>query len=94
MPSSTRLQVDPTTGKQYYLITNVAAKTDAEIVDLNSASWELPYSIDDADLTFDGKPLSMLYEVNRYQAEHPGSRDHYVGKEKSHVGFFRCYLSF
>jgi hypothetical protein len=84
MPSS-RLQVDPHTGKRYYLITNVATKTDGE-VDLHADSWELPYHIDDADLTFDGKPLNMLYEENRYHAEHvTGSCDHYSGKEMSHV---------
>ncbi|KAK6586017.1 hypothetical protein PZA11_001074 [Diplocarpon coronariae] len=32
--------------------------------------WKEPYTIDDADLTFDGKPLNMLYEENRCQAEH------------------------
>jgi hypothetical protein len=86
MPS---IQIDPQTGKQYYLITNVVAKTEAE-VDLHSESWKLPYSIDDSDLTFDGKPLNMLYEENqnRWMAEHhvEGSRDkHSSSKEKSHV---------
>lgn len=69
--------------REWYLITNVAAKTDAEI-DLSAESWKLPYSIDDSDLTFDGKPLNMLYEENRYQAEHHVSgstRDKHSSKE-------------
>ncbi|PBP18383.1 hypothetical protein BUE80_DR010919 [Diplocarpon rosae] len=32
--------------------------------------WKEPYTIDDEDLTFDGKPLNMLYEENRHHAEH------------------------
>jgi len=60
--------------KQYYLITNVQASssssttttTSKDEIDLHSESWKLPYSIDDEDLTFDGKPLNMLYEENRY----------------------------
>jgi len=84
MPSHTtqQLQTDPHTGKQYYLITNVVttvAKTDAEI-DLNAESWKLPYSIDDSDLTFDGKPLNLLYEENRWMAEH----DRHVDDDGSH----------
>lgn len=71
--------------KQYYLITNVSSSyspspytnttyyTKEEEIDLHAESWKLPYSIDDSDLTFDGKPLNMLYEENRWQAEH--SRD-------------------
>jgi len=57
--------------KQYYLITNVQSSTttDREI-DLHAESWKLPYTIDDSDLTFDGKPLNMLYEENRWMAEH------------------------
>jgi len=80
MPSS-RIQTDPHTGKQYYLITNVnAAKADAEI-DLHAKSWQLPYSIEDEDLTFDGKPLNMLYEENRWKAGM--ARDELLRKEKS-----------
>jgi len=58
-------------GKQYILLTNVVGNsaTDAEI-DLYAESWKLPYSIDDSDLTFDGKPLNMLFEENRWMAEH------------------------
>ena len=46
---------------------------DAKIINLarqEAASWKLPYSIDDEDLTFDGKPLNLLYEENRWKAEH------------------------
>jgi hypothetical protein len=59
-----------TENKQYYLITNVVANhhTEAEI-DLHAENWKLPYTIDDSDLTFDGKPLNMLYEENRWMAE-------------------------
>lgn len=61
-------------GRQYYLITNVSSPTqyggtDAEI-DLHAESWRLPYSIEDSELTFDGKPLNLLYEENRFMAEH------------------------
>jgi len=73
MPSA--IEIDRHTGKQYLLITNVVAKTDAEI-DLHAESWKLPYSIDDSDLTFDGKPLNMLYEENRWMAEHHVSGSH------------------
>jgi hypothetical protein len=74
--------------KQYYLITNVVAKTDSE-VDLKAGSWKEPYTINDSDLMFDGKPLNMLYEENRWVAEHQkgekaGSRDaHSSGGEVS-----------
>ncbi|EHK97031.1 hypothetical protein GLAREA_07343 [Glarea lozoyensis ATCC 20868] len=37
--------------------------------DMSGGSWQMPYSIDDADLMFDGKPLNMLYEENRMSAE-------------------------
>lgn len=60
--------------RQYLLITNVTVanntnNNDVEI-DLYSESWKLPYSIEDEDLTFDGKPLCMLYEESRWIAEH------------------------
>ena len=66
--------------RQYYLITNVHSSNhsanDREI-DLHAQSWKLPYTIDDKDLCFDGKPLNMLYEENRYKAEHVSqSREH------------------
>jgi len=66
--------------KQYYLITNVrtsSTQQDQREIDLHAQSWKLPYTIDDKDLMFDGKPLNMLYEENRYLAEHRGaSREH------------------
>jgi len=57
--------------KHFYLITNVSATkaSDSEI-DLHAESWKLPYSIDDSELTFDGKPLNLLYEENRSMAEY------------------------
>lgn len=46
---------------------------DAE-VDMKAESWKLPYSIEDKDLQFNGKPLNLLYEENRWTAEHKGQR--------------------
>lgn len=79
--------------KDYYLITNVVTSQPADVeIDLNAESWKLPYNIDDSDLTFDGKPLNLLYEENRWMAEHHvhDTRDQFSshsshGKEKSHV---------
>jgi hypothetical protein len=65
--------------KQYYLITNVHSSTTTSSdkqIDLHAQSWKLPYSIDDKDLMFDGKPLNLLYEENRYMAERGSSREH------------------
>jgi hypothetical protein len=72
--------------KQYYLITGVRTSSNSSSsssskeereVDLHAQSWKLPYSIDDKDLMFDGKPLNLLYEENRYAVEHrQGSREH------------------
>jgi len=60
--------------KTYLLITNVVASTTTENeIDLHAEAWKLPYSIDDSDLTFDGKPLNMLHEENRWTAEHVSS---------------------
>ena len=56
--------------KQYFLITNVVANNNDAEIDLHAESWKLPYSIDDSDLQFDGKPLNMLYEENKWKAEH------------------------
>jgi hypothetical protein len=71
--------------RQYYLITNVHSTTtssnDREI-DLHAQSWQLPYEVDDKDLMFDGKPLNMLYEENRYMAEH------HVSQTREHVSAF------
>jgi hypothetical protein len=68
MPSATST-VSYQDSPRYYLITNVRGNAESEI-DLHAESWKLPYSIDDSDLTFDGKPLNMLYEENRSMAEH------------------------
>jgi hypothetical protein len=72
--------------KQYLLITNVVASnaTDAEIIDLQAESWKLPYSIDDGDLTFDGKPLNLLYEENRWMAENPSNHVQYASSRDSY----------
>ncbi|CAD6442051.1 3d45b6a9-878f-4845-a518-561dca03d877 [Sclerotinia trifoliorum] len=57
-------------GRQYFLITNVTTTSNANTeFDLQAEPWRLPYSINDSDLTFDGKPLNMLYEENRCMAE-------------------------
>lgn len=71
MPSLEMVHNGKDAGKQYMLLTNVTANTatDAEI-DLYAESWKLPYSIDDSELNFDGKPLNMLFEENRWIAEH------------------------
>jgi hypothetical protein len=45
-------------------------KSDVYVAAL--AGWQKPFSIDDADLMFDGKPLNMLYEENRWMAGHRG----------------------
>jgi len=47
----------------------------------DNSSWQTPYSIADEDLMFDGKPLNLLYEENRWQAEHR------YGKDAGHVSF-------
>jgi hypothetical protein len=78
--------------KQYYLITNVhssssSSGTDREI-DLHAQSWKLPYTIDDKDLMFDGKPLNLLYEENRYAVEHrQGSREHVSFQPSTPFGY-------
>jgi len=65
MPSQSSAQ-----HKDYILTKGITRQpTEAEI-DLKAQSWKLPYAIDDSDLTFDGKPLNMLYEENRWRAEH------------------------
>jgi len=71
--------------KQYYLITNVhstSSSSNEREIDLHAQSWKLPYTIDDKDLMFDGKPLNMLYEENRWMAEHHGSES----REHTHRG--------
>lgn len=71
--------------RQYYLAPTTAMNShpDAQL-NLDAEKWRKPYTIDDADLTFDGKPLNILHEENRYYAEHG-----YGGGEK--VG--ELYLS-
>ncbi|RDL41145.1 uncharacterized protein BP5553_01124 [Venustampulla echinocandica] len=57
--------------QQCYLISTASLDSHADAqVDLDAETWKEPYTIDDADLTFDGKPLNMLHEENRYYAEH------------------------
>lgn len=84
--SSHSHQQKSATHNQYYLITNVhsPSTTKEKEIDLRAASWKLPYSIDDSDLTFDGKPLNMLYEENKYKVEHErvSSRDEKRGRTK------------
>ncbi|KAF7863817.1 hypothetical protein EAF04_006782 [Stromatinia cepivora] len=68
-------------GRQYFLITNVTATSNANIeFDLQAEAWRLPYSISDSDLTFDGKPLNMLYEENRFMAEEHVTRNSHDSK--------------
>ncbi|KAG4432748.1 hypothetical protein IFR05_011778 [Cadophora sp. M221] len=63
--TSSRLQAEK---QKYYLITD---HSNTKTTDLQAQElWKEPYTIDDADLMFDGKPLNMLYEENRWQAEH------------------------
>ncbi|KAH6714342.1 hypothetical protein BKA61DRAFT_734851 [Leptodontidium sp. MPI-SDFR-AT-0119] len=55
---------------RYFLNTNFSSNQDLETeIDMNADSWKLPVSIDDSQVTFDGKPLSLLYEENRRKAE-------------------------
>ena len=84
MPSIQEMHHPSASEKQYYLITNVVANsaTDAEIVDLQAESWKLPYNIDDGDLTFDGKPLNLLYEENRWSAEHQYNHVQYASSSR------------
>ena len=82
MPSQSSAQ-----HKDYILITDVATRqaADAEF-DLKTQSWKYAYNIDDSDLTFDGKPLNMLYEENKWRVEHVlESRVKYSSHGKSHV---------
>lgn len=75
--------------KQYYIISD--SKTNNEkAIDLQHSQefWKEPYTIDDADLMFDGKPLNMLYEENRWQAEHHVSDYHRDQAVRSPFPFF------
>lgn len=57
---------------QYYYHQSASATTTTtsnsqeHAFDPRSESWTLPYEVDDSDLMFDGKPLSLLCEENRY----------------------------
>jgi hypothetical protein len=51
------------------LITNYPADTAAEI-QLHAVEWRPPDPVDDADITFAGKPLSALFEEGRREALH------------------------
>ena len=87
MPSRTMTQTAEQ--KPYYLITNAVSNNNDSEIDLQAESWKLPYSIDDSDLQFDGKPLNMLYEENKWKAEHHvvDSRDASTsGKDSGKVG--------
>jgi hypothetical protein len=89
MPSRIMTQAEQ---KQYFLITNVVANNNDAEIDLHAESWKLPYSIDDSDLQFDGKPLNMLYEENKWKAEHHVGDSHDAsskstsGKDNGKVG--------
>jgi len=73
----TNVPITTTTTTQLPTSTTAKSKTDAkfEFGLFSKKSWKLPYRIDDSDLTFDGKPLNMLYEENRWMAEHLGGDD-------------------
>ena len=58
--------------KQYYILSNISSnqiQVDNE-TSLQSGSWKEPFVIEDEDLMFDGKPLNLLYEENKWVAEH------------------------
>ncbi|KAL2070038.1 hypothetical protein VTL71DRAFT_14718 [Oculimacula yallundae] len=58
--------------QKYYLTTSDSQNSSTtKTTDHAQELWKEPYTIDDSDLMFDGKPLNMLYEENRWQAEHP-----------------------
>ncbi|CZS97488.1 uncharacterized protein RAG0_06550 [Rhynchosporium agropyri] len=57
--------------QKYYLTTADSQKTSStKSAQQGQEFWIEPYTIDDTDLMFDGKPLNLLYEENRWQAEH------------------------
>ncbi|KAJ2900648.1 hypothetical protein MKZ38_002307 [Zalerion maritima] len=41
----------------------------------NQAAWQFPTIIEDVDITFDGKPLSALYEEDRRRLSATSSSD-------------------
>jgi len=58
--------------KQYHIWLIAGADPHWDNHSLDSGSWKTPVDIDDADLTFDGKPLNLLHEENksRWMVEH------------------------
>ena len=55
------------------------SRTDTDSrADLDPGSWKVPVKIDDTDLTFDGKPLNLLYEENQrnWMVKHHVFEDH------------------
>lgn len=50
---------------QYYCNTSTSSSSSKE-VEVQQEHWKTSYEVDDADLVFDGKPLNMLYEENRW----------------------------
>jgi hypothetical protein len=75
------------TNQYYYLSSSSSSTTSSssskstktsDALDKSAESWKLPYSIEDEDLTFDGKPLNLLYEENRH---------HVMDERREHVSF-------
>jgi hypothetical protein len=60
------------TEKQYRLLNATSSPQADSRVNLDPGVWKTPVTIDDADLTFDGKPLNLLHEENksRWMLEH------------------------
>ena len=62
------------TEKQYcvLLVSPSGPQADARSNNPDAGFWKTPVDIDDADLTFDGKPLNLLHEENqsRWMLEH------------------------
>lgn len=67
--------------KHYHILLSSpsGSKTDSR-VNLDPGFWKTPVDIDDADLTFDGKPLNLLHEENQrgWMIEHHVFDDHTV----------------
>jgi hypothetical protein len=62
------------TEKQYRVVSVSPSgpQADARDSNMDPGFWKTPVDIDDADLTFDGKPLNLLHEENqsRWMFEH------------------------
>lgn len=56
--------MDGITRRQLVLDADFIAETENE-VELGTSVWMLPHSIDDTDITYNGKPLSTLHEENK-----------------------------